>query len=113
MRGMGGRGRGRWDESPADTVTTMRPISCSAADAGLVSGSGCAVLDAQAPRGTKQKEKANLSPVTFAAGTPARSETQSMGAQERLAMRNVALDLAVRKIAFCEVAGGKVVQKVV
>ena len=106
-----GRARGRWDESPADTVTTMRPISCSAADAGLVSGSGCAVLDAQAPRGTKQKEKANLSPVTFAAGTPARSETQSMGAQERLAMRNVALDLAARKIAFCEVAGGKVVQR--
>jgi len=34
-----------------------------------------------------------------------------MGAQERLAVRNVALDLAARKIAFCEVADGKVVQR--
>jgi hypothetical protein len=42
-------------------------------------------------------------PVAFATG-PAHSEVQKVGTRkERPAMRSVALDLAVRKIAYCEV----------
>jgi transposase len=54
---------------------------------------------------------ADLSPPAFAGDGPTRSATQSTGAKERSAMRNVALDLAVRKIAFCEVAGGQVLRR--
>ena len=54
-------------------------------------------------------EVADLSPAEFSTGTPTRSETQKTGAQERSAMRSVALDLGVNEISFCEVAGGKVV----
>src|SRR5687767_2587720 len=39
---------------------------------------------------------ADLSPPAFAGDGPTRSATQSTGAKERSAMRNVALDLAVR-----------------
>jgi transposase len=54
-------------------------------------------------------EVADLSPAGFSTGTPTRSETQKTGAQERSAMRSVALDLGVNEISFCEVVGGKVV----
>jgi transposase len=56
------------------------------------------------------KRVAAPSPEALASGTPARSETQEMGAQERSAMRIVALDLG-NKISYCEVKDGVVIER--
>jgi transposase len=56
-----------------------------------------------------RKKKVVLLPEAHAPGTPARSETQSMGEMED-DMRSVALDLGTR-IAFCEVSDGTVVAR--
>lgn len=56
-----------------------------------------------------RKKKVVLLPEAHASGTPARSETQSMGEMED-DMRSVALDLGSR-IAFCEVSNGTVVAR--
>jgi len=56
-----------------------------------------------------QKKKVVLLPEAHASGTPARSETQSVGEMED-DMRNVALDLGNR-ISFCEVSDGVVVAR--
>ncbi len=61
-----------------------------------------------------RQETANLPPVVDTADTPACSEAQDarrLGAQGRLAMRSIGLDLGVRHIAFCEVKDGKVVDR--
>lgn len=55
-----------------------------------------------------RENRADLSRVALAAGTPTRSVTQKEGAQERSAMRNRGLDLGAKQISFCEVADGKV-----
>jgi len=57
------------------------------------------------------KEVTDPSPRSFDLGTPTRSETQLVGAKERPVMRSVALDLAKKDIAFCEVRSGKVVAR--
>jgi len=44
-------------------------------------------------------------------GTPTRSETQLDGAQGRMTMRIVALDLGVKKTCYCELSQGHVVQR--
>ena len=45
-------------------------------------------------------------------GSPTRSETQFIqGAQGRMTMRIVALDLGVRKTSYCELSQGQVVQR--
>jgi len=59
----------------------------------------------------EQKEVTDPSPRSFDLGTPARSATQKVGVKERSVMRSVALDLAKKDIAFCEVRGGKVVAR--
>jgi transposase len=56
-----------------------------------------------------RKKKVVLLPEAHAPGTPARSETQSVGEMED-DMRSVALDLGSR-IAFCEVSDGTVVAR--
>jgi transposase len=56
-----------------------------------------------------RKKKVVLLPEAHAPGTPARSETQSMGEMED-DMRSLALDLGTR-IAFCEVSDGTVVAR--
>jgi len=43
--------------------------------------------------------------------TPTRSVAQRVGSEERSTMRRVALDLGARKIAYCEVANGDVVER--
>jgi transposase len=61
-----------------------------------------------------RQETANLPPVVDTTDTPACSEAQDarrLGAQGRLAMRSIGLDLGVRHIAFCEVKDGKVVDR--
>lgn len=58
-----------------------------------------------------KNRSADLSPVVFATGTPARSVTQVEGAEERPAMRNIALDLGAKKISFCEVRNGQIVAR--
>jgi transposase len=55
---------------------------------------------------------ADLSPPSFLGGTPTRSKgAKNNGAKERSAMRKVALDLAAKKITYCEVRNGQVVQR--
>jgi len=45
-------------------------------------------------------------------GTPARSETQlTRGAKGRMAMRIVALDLGAKKVSYCELHQGEVIQR--
>jgi transposase len=62
-----------------------------------------------ASRTSSRKKEADLSPPVKTGSGPAHSEVQKMGTQkERPAMRSVALDLAVRKIAYCEVQKGQV-----
>lgn len=58
----------------------------------------------------RRQEVADLSPEAHASSAPTRSKTQVTGAQERSAMRIVALDLG-SKITFCEVKGGEVVKR--
>ena len=66
-------------------------------------------LEGKRRAGRPKKRVADLSPSGLPGGTPARSEAQiGLGAQERSAMRNVALDLGVRKICLCEVRAGVV-----
>jgi transposase len=63
-------------------------------------------------RASELSEEIAPSPVTFVAGAPARSKTQSdMGPKERAIMRSVALDLGAKKISMCEVANGAVVRR--
>jgi transposase len=63
-------------------------------------------------RRKKKKKVVDLSSAGFPADSPTRSETQiGKGPEERSTMRNVALDLAARKIAFCEVREGHVVER--
>src|SRR5689334_3231154 len=57
-----------------------------------------------------RRQVADPSPEATASGTPSRSRTQVTGAQERSAMRIVALDLG-SKISYCEVKDGKVVER--
>jgi transposase len=55
---------------------------------------------------------ANLSSPGLSADTPTRSDgANESGAKERSAVRNVALDLGAKKICYCEVACGQVVQR--
>lgn len=70
------------------------------------------------PRDERRAERrsgqklANLPPRVLARGTPARSEGATrVGAKGRSAMRTVALDLGVRKISYCEVADGEVLER--
>lgn len=58
-----------------------------------------------------RKKVADLSPPADAGDTPARSETQGVGAQERSAMRTVALDMGAKKISYCEVKRRQVVER--
>jgi len=58
------------------------------------------------------KKLADLPPVGFPTDAPTRSTgAKSNGAQGRSTMRNVALDLGSKVIAFCEVANGAVVRR--
>jgi transposase len=59
-----------------------------------------------------EKETVGLPPVAFATGTPARSETQLVGAKGRPTMRNVALDLGNR-ITYARAENGAVVERAV
>jgi len=51
------------------------------------------------------------SPVANATSTPTRSTAHKTGAEERSTMRRVALDLGAKKIAFCEVENGQVIDR--
>src|SRR5579883_2456152 len=62
------------------------------------------------PHTLGRRKVADPSPEAVASSTPTRSETQITGAQERSAMRTVALDLG-SKISFCEVKDGQVVTR--
>jgi hypothetical protein len=55
--------------------------------------------------------KADLPPVAVVTGPPVRSETRRLGAEERSAMRNVALDMGAKTISYCEVHEGQVVDR--
>jgi transposase len=68
---------------------------------------------APAKRISSRKIRAELPPVGCPAGTP----TRSSGAVDQepkgsSTMRSVALDLGAKKIAYCEVSGGKVIARV-
>lgn len=69
-----------------------------------------AASPAAQPRLLGRRKVADPSPEANASSTPTRSETQATGAQERSAMRIVALDLG-SKISYCEVKGGRVVER--
>jgi transposase len=69
------------------------------------------------PRAGRRRggEVTSLPPVAETTDTPTCSEAQDArrrGAQGRLVMRRIGLDLGVRHIAYCEVAQGKVVDRV-
>jgi len=58
------------------------------------------------------KKLADLSAEASAAATPTRSEGAiTTRGKERPAVRNVALDLGTRKIVYCEVADGRVIER--
>jgi transposase len=60
-------------------------------------------------RRSRSRNAADASPPAEADSGPAHSAVQIIGTQEEAsAMRSVALDLAVRKISFCEIEAGKV-----
>ena len=63
-------------------------------------------------QGSEERETVGLPPVAFASGTPARSETQEMGAKGRPTMRSIALDLGNR-ITYARAEGGVVVERAV
>jgi transposase len=55
---------------------------------------------------------ADFSPAGFPAGAPKRSKgANETGAKEKSTMRTIALDLGTKVIAYCEVAGGEVLQR--
>jgi transposase len=65
----------------------------------------------ETPAGIGRKEVADLGSPALAGGGPTRSEAQFKGAQERSAMRSVALDLGVKKICVSEAKGKDIVHR--
>lgn len=60
----------------------------------------------------EQGKEADLSPPVKTGSSPAHSKVQKNGTlTEKSAMRRVALDLAVKKISYCEVRNGQVVSR--
>lgn len=80
-------------------------------DGQTVASGGDSGLRLGSAKSPPEKKVADLSPAGFPSDSPARSETQLVGLKEKSAMRSVALDLAARKIAFCEVNGDHVIAR--
>ena len=99
----------RWDEpAMVPSQTPRTPSVTGTAD----SRSIAARLEAvPAPVGGLGGKGTSLPPVAETTDTPACSAAQRVGAQGRLVMRSVGLDLGVRHIAICEVVRGEVVAR--
>jgi transposase len=89
-------------------VAPRSPDVTSAASPRSIEGLG---RNGRAVRRLSQEVTA-LPPITEAISTPAWSEPQEVGAKGRTIMRSVGLDLGARHIAFCEVRGGKVFDRI-
>ena len=111
----------RLDEAADETVAALPTVTH--ADPNVDGPAPVATLAARARArcGSSAKRRASLrstrkvanlsSPSKFS-DSPTHSKVQITGArEERSAMRSVALDLAARKIAYCEVANGKVIER--
>ena len=110
----------RWNESATGTadVVPMKkriPSRKGGAAAGKAAATSALALEERKDavrRASSRRKEADLSPPVKTGSGPAHSEVQKMGTQkERPAMRSVALDLAVRKIAYCEVRKGQVLRR--
>lgn len=103
------------DPTPAAKLPrTRRSASKPLTDVSLPSSA--VTPQEKAPQGdvhvNVEKQVADPSPEVDASSTPARSKAQpKQGAQERSAMRIVALDLGGAKISYCEVNDGQVVER--
>ena len=95
----------RWDEAGSRPASAMPETRSKKATQ--------RALPAKRPSTSTSKQKvANPSLPGSPGSTPTCSEgTIDSGAKERLAVRNVALDLGTKKTTYCEVADGAVVQR--
>ena len=60
---------------------------------------------------TKKTEVAGLRRADFSGGAPRARRRKERGAEGRPAMRTVALDLAARRVDYCEIAEGGVIER--
>ena len=115
----------RWNESAvetADEVPMSKPIASRKGNGSAEKAAVTVRAPVQrqggrgkpSPKGntSKKGKEADLSPPVKAGNGPAHSAVQKDGTQkEKSAMRSVALDLAVKKISYCEVRDGQVVSR--
>lgn len=94
---------------PAAALEPRGAVEATTAPRAATSSKSRSAAEKSTPQ---KKEAADLSPPVKTGSGPAHSEVQFNGTRkERPAMRSVALDLAVRKICYCEVQNGQVVRR--